>query len=136
LAAERAVSSTLALQPLSPDGGELGWGVATIDGAADGEAEGDGAAGEALGLAGADDGEAEADGAAGDALGLAGADDGEAEADGAAGDALGLAGAADGDAATEPQLIEATVIVACEADSQMYPNWWTWPAGRPPFWRR
>jgi hypothetical protein len=72
---ERAVWVTLTLQP---DEG-LGWGEATIDGTAEGEA--DGAAGEALGLAGAVEGEA--------------------------------------DGAVVPQLMEATVMVACEEDSQM-----------------
>jgi hypothetical protein len=89
LAAERAVSSTMALQPLSPLGGWLGWGVATIDGAADGEADG-------IGDAGAADGE-------GDELGLAGAGEGED----------------DGDAEAEPQSMEATVMVAGKADFQM-----------------
>jgi hypothetical protein len=71
---------------------EEGWGVATIVGTAEGEA--DGAAGEAEGAAG------------------------EAEAEGAAGEALGLAGAGEAEAAA-PQLMEETVMVACEADSQM-----------------
>jgi hypothetical protein len=72
---------------LQPEAG-LGCGVATIVGAAEGEAEG--AAGEALGLAGA----AEGEGAAGEA---------EAEGDGVA----------------LPQSMEETVMVACDEDSQM-----------------
>jgi hypothetical protein len=124
LAAERAVSSTLALQPLLPAGEVLGWGVATSEGAADDEGEGEAGAADAEGEAAA--GEADAD-----ALGLAAAD---AEGDGTAGEADGDGEGAAGEGETDglPQLIEVTVMVACEADSQVYPKLCTWPAGRPP----
>jgi hypothetical protein len=71
------------------------------------------------------EGAAEGEAATGEALGEAGAADGE----GATGEALGAAG--EGEAAEAQRATAA--MVACDDDSMMYPNWWTWPAGRPPF---